>query len=193
MVYPGKIDRSLVIEAAVALVARESEQSLTLRRLAGDLGVSANALYRYFESREVLVAATADAVGQRLHAVIEEAMAALAPHLPAAERIRQLLTTYMDFAEGSPQLYSVFVTAKHEAAHHLPGPKYHELLWEQSLAIIAPLVGEDKGPAATVALWGMVHGMWSLRQAGVLGGKKPAEIDAYAFGAIIAGLTPGAP
>ena len=188
MAYPGKIDRLVVVEAALALVMREGGQALTLRRLAGELNVSANALYRYFKSRDVLMAATADAVGQRLHAAIEKGMTELMPDASSTDRVRKLLAVYASFADGTPELYKIFVHAKYEAAEELPEPKHHERLWLQSLAIVEPLVGKENGPAATVAMWGMVHGMWALRQAGVLGGTKPAEIDDYAFGAIITGL-----
>lgn len=64
MVYLSKINRPDIIQAALTVVEREGEGTLALRRLASTLGGSANALYRYSESREVLLSATADAVGQ---------------------------------------------------------------------------------------------------------------------------------
>jgi AcrR family transcriptional regulator len=188
MVYPSKIDRRIVIDAALSLVEREGGEALTLRRLAGELRVSANALYRYFESRDVLVAATADAIAQRLYDAIEEGMTDMAHGATIEDRVRKLLTVYTAFADGNPALYGTFLSADQEAGEHLPEPRYHEWLWGQALAIVEPLVGAADGPAATVSMWGMVHGMWALRQAGVLGGKKPAEIDDYAFDAIIRGL-----
>lgn len=66
--------------------------------------------------------------------------------------------------------------------------RFHELLWGQSLAIVVLLVGSRDGPAATVSLWGLLHGLWALRQAGVLGGQKPADVDAYAFDTFLSGL-----
>lgn len=188
MPYPSKIDRQIITDAALALVEREGEQALTLRRLAGEVGVTANALYRYFDTRDVLIAATADAVAHRLSIAIETGMAKL-PNIETAEgRVRGLLTIYSAFAENNPDLYRTFLNAKPEAGAELPHPRYHELLWDQSLSIVEPLVGRKNGPAATVSLWGLLHGMWALRQAGVLGGKKPAEVNDYAFDAFIKGL-----
>lgn len=64
-----------------------------------------------------------------------------------------------------------------------------DLLWHQCLAVVETLVGQDDAPAATVSLWGLLHGSWALRQAGVLGGIKPADIDTYAVDTFIHGMT----
>ena len=189
MPYPRKVDRRIIIDAAVALVEREGEQALALRRVAEDVGVTANALYRYFATRGMLVAATADAVAHRLSDAIDEGMADLPEGETVERRIRNLLTIYSNFAQTNPALYSTFQNADREAAAKLPRPRYHEILWDQSLSIIEPLVGSEDGPAATVSLWALLHGMWALRQAGVLGGKKPADISDYAFEVIIRGLS----
>lgn len=170
------------------LVQREGPEALTLRRLAGAIGVTANALYRYFESRVVLVAATADAIAQRIYTAIEQGISDLPNDVSDKARVRKLLAIYSDFAEKNSALYRTFLDANREAGAQLPEPRYHERLWDQSLSIVTPLVGAQDAPAATVSLWGLLHGLWSLRQAGVLGGEKPAQIDDYAFDTFIRGL-----
>lgn len=188
MAYPSKIDSRTIMDAALALLEREGEDALTLRRLAKEVGVTANALYRYFSSRDVLVAAAADAVAHRLYLAIDGGMAELPGDADSETRVRKLLKVYSGFAEHNPTLYRTFLSARHEAASELPHPRYHELLWPKVVAIIEPLVGANDAPAAAVTLWGLLHGIWSLRQADVLGGKKPSEIDAYAFDVLIRGL-----
>ena len=193
MAYPSKIDSQTIMDAALGLLEREGEDALTLRRLANEVGVTANALYRYFSSRDVLIAAAADAVAQRLYVAIEEGFAEPPGDADAETRVRKLLKIYSSFAESNPVLYRTFLSAKREAASQLPHPRYHELLWPRVVSIIEPLTGADHAPAAAVTLWGMLHGIWSLRQADVLGGKKPSEIDHYAFDALIVGLRRLAP
>ncbi len=188
MAYPSKTNRNTITDAALTLVEREGQEALTLRRLAGEVGVTANALYRYFKSSDILVAAAADAIAHRLYVAIEEGMSELPSDQGAEDRIRKLLAVYSGFAERHSALYRTFLSAKPDAGARLAEPRYHELLWDQSLSIVEPLVGAKDAPAATVSLWGLLHGMWALRQAGVLGGKKPAEIDAYAFDTFIRGL-----
>ena len=192
MAFPRKIDRGSVVAAALAIVEREGHDALTLRRLASDVGVTANALYRYFENRDVLVAAAADAVAHRLTLAIEEGVAnspsdAYAD-VRAPERVRRLLTAYAAFAERHPALYQLLLGARPEAGARLPEPRYHERLWAQSLSLIEPLVGADDAPAATVGLWSLLHGSWALRRTGLLGGEKPADVHEYAFDVVIRGL-----
>jgi AcrR family transcriptional regulator len=52
---PSRLDRSAVLEAALALVDREGLDGLTMRRLAAEVGVEAMALYRHADSKEGLL------------------------------------------------------------------------------------------------------------------------------------------
>jgi AcrR family transcriptional regulator len=51
----SRLDRSAVLEAALALVDREGLDGLTMRRLAAEVGVEAMALYRHADSKEGLL------------------------------------------------------------------------------------------------------------------------------------------
>ncbi|RKT19650.1 TetR family transcriptional regulator [Streptomyces sp. 1114.5] len=51
----GRLNRPLVLAAAVALVDREGLSALTMRRLATELGVESMALYRYTPGKEALL------------------------------------------------------------------------------------------------------------------------------------------
>ena len=188
MAYPRKINSQTIVDGALALLEREGEEALTLRRLAKEVGVTANAFYRYFTSLDVLIAAVADAVARRLSIAIDQGIAELPDDADDEARVRKLLKVYSDFAESNTTLYRTFLSAKAEAAAELPQPRYHQRLWPKVVSIVEPLAGSDDAPAATVTLWGLLHGIWALRQADVLGGEKPSEIDDYAFDALIRGL-----
>ncbi|MFD1939528.1 MULTISPECIES: TetR/AcrR family transcriptional regulator [Nonomuraea] len=56
-----------ITDAAVALADREGLDALTLRRVAGDLGVSAMALYPYIAGRSELIEVMLDAVAAEVH------------------------------------------------------------------------------------------------------------------------------
>jgi AcrR family transcriptional regulator len=56
------LTREAIVDAAIALVEREGPGALTMRRLGGELGVEAMALYHHLPSREALVTAIADRV-----------------------------------------------------------------------------------------------------------------------------------
>jgi AcrR family transcriptional regulator len=56
----GALTREAVVEAALARTDRDGLESLTFRALAGDLGVTPMALYRYVSSKAELLSAVAD-------------------------------------------------------------------------------------------------------------------------------------
>lgn len=189
MVYPSKIDRDLIISATLEFLEREGAEALTLRKLAAEIGVTANAIYRYFLRLDVLVAAAADAVAHRLHSFIERSMGALPNELPADERVRRLLVFYGEFMVANPSLYRILFSACREAEAELPEPRWRGRLFRQSLGIISLLVTPSDAEAATVAFWSMVHGIWELRRAGVLTETDQAVVNNYCFNALIRGIS----
>ncbi|ALM84223.1 TetR/AcrR family transcriptional regulator [Bordetella sp. N] len=188
MVYPSKTNRDTIISATLSLVEREGAEALTLRRLAAEIGVTANAIYRYFRSLEVLVAAAADAVAKRLHNFVESSMANWPPALPPDQRVRRLLMLHGEFTTNNPSLYRILFSASREAEAELPTPHWRGQLFLQSMNIIAPLVSPSDATLATTTFWSLMHGIWELRRAGVLKDKGQDAIDDYAFEALIRGV-----
>ena len=64
---PAKLSREAILSAALALLDREGAEALTMRRVAGQLGVEAMSLYRHVADRAALLEGLAD----RLAAEIE--------------------------------------------------------------------------------------------------------------------------
>ncbi|MGI5220314.1 helix-turn-helix domain-containing protein [Nocardia sp. CA-290969] len=59
---PRRLSTVVITRAAVELADRTGLDGLTMRRLAGELGVATAALYRYFDDREQLLAAMVELV-----------------------------------------------------------------------------------------------------------------------------------
>ncbi len=191
MAFPGKINAQAITAAAIDLLEREGEPALTLRHVSSLLGVTPNAIYRYYRSRDVLVAATADEVARRILDAIDLAVPAAGKPLTAADaeaRVRVLMTVYADFADAHPTLYHTLMTAQASAAVELPTPQYHDLLWMRVVELLEPLAGPADAPVAAVTLWSLLHGIWALKQAGRLGGTKPDNVEDFAFKTFLGGL-----
>lgn len=188
MAYPSKTDRGLIISATLTFAEREGPEALTLRRLAAEIGVTPNAIYRYFRNLDVLVAAAADAVAERLHHFVSEGMAMLPANLPTEHRIRRLLALHSEFLATKPALYQILFSASQEAEAELPEPRWRGRLFRQSLEVIAPLVGPEDADAATMSLWSLMHGMWGLSRVGVLAENSREAIERYAIDALIVGV-----
>jgi hypothetical protein len=105
--------------------------------------------------------------------------------------MRVLVEVYVSFADEHPALYQTLMTDNNmaEAEAALPKPLGHDLLWDQVIAVIAPLTGLKKAPAVAVTLWGLLHGLWELQRAKLLGGKKPADVVGFGVDALIKGFT----
>ncbi len=190
MAYPSKTSPEAIRAAAIGLLEREGGAALTLRRVAGLLGVVPNALYRYYATRDVLVAAVADEVARRLLAAIDEALDRPREDVPprAESRIRTLMEVYAAFADAHPALYATLMTDRPAAEAELPQPLGYDLLWVRVIEVLEPLTGQADAPAAAITLWSLLHGMWALDRANLLGDQKPKNVDGFAINAVLKGL-----
>jgi AcrR family transcriptional regulator len=64
--HPRGLTCEQIIEAAIRLIDASGLQALTVRRLAGDLGVEAPALYHHFSDKAAILAAVADWLWQSI-------------------------------------------------------------------------------------------------------------------------------
>ena len=190
MAYPSKTNPAAIKAAALGLLEREGEAALTLRRVAGVLGVVPNALYRYYATRDVMVAAVADQVARRLLAAVDKALdrpGQDGPHRDK-DRIRTLMEVYAAFAGDHPALYATLMANRPAADARLPHPLGYDLLWLRVIEVLEPLTGRADAPAAAVTLWSLLHGMWALDRADLLGNQTPKDAGGFAINAVLKGL-----
>lgn len=153
-------------------VSRDGINKLAIRSLAAALGLTPNALYRYFSNLAALEAALADESRRLVLEALQKAAGKKSPE----DAIRSLARAYVSFARKQPQLFALTLmppTTETEDAVHVKS-------WRFVLGHVARIYGEEKAPEATVALWAFLHGMTVLEAAGVFGGLKPAS--GFGFG-----------
>jgi AcrR family transcriptional regulator len=96
--------RERLIDAAEHLFAAHGPEAVTMRQLAGELGVSPMTPYRYFADKEAILAAVR-ARGFLRHAeALEAAFEAQADPIAAANAMGQ---AYVDFAFDHPEAYKL--------------------------------------------------------------------------------------
>src|SRR4030081_3548628 len=61
-----RLSRQRILDTALALIARDGPDALSMRRLATDLDVWPMSLYRYFHDKDELLAALADAAAENI-------------------------------------------------------------------------------------------------------------------------------
>jgi AcrR family transcriptional regulator len=100
--------REDVLAAALELGQQVGETGLTMRALAGKLGVSATALYQHFDGKDAIRREIRLYGIRALGAALADAFA---EPLPVA-RLRAIASSYLTFARQNPWLYMVLFEAE---------------------------------------------------------------------------------
>jgi AcrR family transcriptional regulator len=185
--------RNALVEAAVAAAQLNGPEAVVVRDMARQVGVSHNAAYRHFASREELLAAVADVGLSGLGAAMRQELDAAPRRRGLAERARQRLRAigraYVSYALAEPGLFRTIWAAAEYPSLPAPAVPSREIDWTESSdpylilnAVLDELVDVGAIPAShrpyseTVA-WSGVHGLSMLIINGPLAGMPPAEID----------------
>lgn len=168
MPYPAKTDRETILTAALEQVATEGMAGLSLRALAGSLGLAPNALYRYFSDRAELESALSNASAGRLHQVLRRAIR----KRQSDEAIVSMSRAYLKFAREQPWLYEAMMQPGSASGETF---QCHQELWVFVVEQVAQVAEGEDAPQAAVALWALLHGTAGLNAAGVFNRGKPAS------------------
>ena len=102
--------REKILDAATKLFASQGYAETDTQQLADKLGVGKGTLYRYFPSKRELFLAAADRGMRRLCEFIDNSVATIDD---AAERIAQVVRSYLQFFADHPELCELLI---HERA-----------------------------------------------------------------------------
>ncbi len=155
-----------IVDAASDLLATDGLQSFSMRRVAERVGVSATAIYHYFDGKDALVNKV---VHQGFERFGEYLAAAIAPHpWGSLERIKSLGEAYVRFAlENRAYFRVIFSIQRHEVIDDLPeGGGYHLLREVVADAIESGVLREANPDLVSMYLWSTVHGLVTLMLAG---------------------------
>jgi AcrR family transcriptional regulator len=185
--------REALLAAAVALIGEVGPQAFTLREVARRAGVSHNAPYRHFASRDELLATVAAEGFERLAAAMRRAMA---PARSARERLELCGCGYVEFALRWP--HHLMVMFDMPAAWDEQSRKNRPIGEEAFGVLLGCIVGAqragdlpagDPRPLAWTA-WSLVHGIARLATGGnlPLGTRATVAFARRAAGALLRGL-----
>jgi AcrR family transcriptional regulator len=168
--------RKALLDAAVALIGEVGPRAFTLREAARRAGVSHNAPYRHFSSKdELLVAVAAEGFDRLAHAMRE----AMKPGRSARERLELCGCGYVDFALRWPNHLLVmfdlpFAWRDCGGAEARIGEDAFEVLLDCIVAAqrSGDLPAGDPLPLAWTA-WALVHGIAKL----ATGGNLPLDAE----------------
>jgi AcrR family transcriptional regulator len=181
MSYPKKTSRETILEAAIGLIESNGVDELSMRSLAAQLGVTPNALYRYFASKQELEVAMADEAGKMMLAAMQKAVGTQL----GLVAVRAVAKTYLKFARQRPALYALKMRYCKDENDE---PDSHKQLWDAMLALVAGMQGPWPLEDLAVTLWAYLHGLVALDQADLLEGRKPEVAVEVGLDVFLAGL-----
>jgi AcrR family transcriptional regulator len=173
VVHTMSIQREQILKCACDLYLSEGFEGLSMRKLAGCVGCTAPALYRYYENKEEVMQ---DVVGEAYRHFAQFLYRALEGRNPA-ERFRLAGQSYLDFALEQPGLYEVLYVppdllgiqpgSSDEASDHASsvGQFWSDRVREM---MDAGLFHEADIDEVSLTLWAHAHGMVSLYHRGLL-------------------------
>ena len=155
--------REALIRAALRHLDQHHNEDISLRELARQVGVTANAVYRHFENKEALLAAlAADGYRQLLATQVAAETAAALP----GEVLQVAGRSYIRFAAGHPALYRLMFGrygAEHREGELGAAAQESFLRLQQHIAAALGIKMDDPGlMPGTVRCWGLVHGLSQL-------------------------------
>ena len=166
--------REALVSAGLALLDEGGSAEPSLRELARQVGVSANAAYRHFENKEALLAAMAAEGFRRLAAVQAEAVM---QRQNPKEGFLESGRAYVTFARQHPALFRLMFGRFSVASRNEEIEAAGQLAYMGLRYGVAAVMGvAPDSPAVQVAAmhaWSLVHGLSHL----VLDGQCDAHTD----------------
>lgn len=171
--HHGDLRRALVA-AARALLEEAGPEALSLRDVARRVGVSHNAPYRHFPTRQALLAAVAAEGFATLSARMTALPAAGPPGLAAGFRC------YLGFAREQPGLFRLMFEGTGKSADPALQAESEQAYDGLRRAVHRIAPGADR--AAVVATWAQLHGLALLVLSGQIADDlvRDGQLDALA-------------
>src|SRR6478735_2661029 len=172
------LHRDAIVAEARALIVADGLEALSLRRLAGQLGVTAPALYAHVRDKQDLLRALAEGEFERLVARFD-AVTATDP----ITRIKAHGRAYVAHAQANPELFRVMflfppdlTPASVPEAVQLPGATkaFAAAAGAVEEAVQAGQIASDDPLLVALTLWSGSHGVATVLQ---LGFGLPAELE----------------
>ncbi len=163
----GHLRRAEILRAAERIFVAEGYEGATIRKIADEVGVSSTCLYMHFRDKDQILLEICTAAMEELldiHNVIS------ARPVDPVERVRMMLTAYVEFALGNPNAYRLVFCGSPFSGSNEKQQVTQELglqCFERFSGVVREIAAQGRlksGDTSTVhhALWAACHGLVSL-------------------------------
>jgi len=161
--------RERLCDAAARLYVEEGPGAVTMRRLAGELGVGTMTPYRYFDNKEEIITAVRT---RGLHRFSEALENALESPGDGRTRSRAVRDAYIAFARQNTATYRLMFEYPETRQDDPAYRQAHERMWRTIAAHVEVMIAEGTveadAPILGHQIWASLHGAVMLEIAGML-------------------------
>jgi AcrR family transcriptional regulator len=164
--------RDEILAGATELLERAggSEEAVTLRAVAREVGISAPSIYAHFADREAIVDAIVNgAFGDFNRAIQGASDAAAQAGAGPRGRLRAMCAAYLEFAAERPSRYQLLFERRDligvgsEANRLIRSESFEHLVASVQACIDAGISASDDPARDAAAIWAALHGFATLR------------------------------
>jgi AcrR family transcriptional regulator len=163
----GYLRRAEILRAAERIFVAEGYEGATIRKIADEVGVSSTCLYMHFRDKDEILLEICTVAMEELLARNNEIYAR---PIDAVERLRMMLTAYVDFALGNPNAYRLVFCASPLAGSYEKNQLTQRLgaqCSDRFSGVVSEIAAQGRlktGDPKSVrqALWSACHGVVSL-------------------------------
>ncbi len=175
-----------ILEAATQVVAAGGLDALSMVKLADAVDYTPGALYRYFDSKDALLASLVQRILDDLRGALHGAVAALPPRTSPLARVVVLVQAYRDFARREPHRFGLLALTMAEPRVLLEDRSHAQAVATAVVAALEPmasgladaalagLLSPGDTTERTLCLFAMLHGLLQFPK---LARVAPAALD----------------
>jgi len=161
--------RTAILAAGMRLLEKGGQEAVTMRRVAGAVGVTAMAIYHHFPDRDALLRALADVEVDRIAAIFD----AWPARGPPVRRLRRMAESYVDYAFARPRLFAFLFLQDRPDVRRFPAdfrdrrsPVLNRVADTVAEAMLAGALRKGDFWEVAMDLWAFVHGHVALYRGG---------------------------
>ena len=176
-----------MVETAVATAREHGPDAIVIRDIARQVGVSHNAAYRHFASRDDLLEAVAEVglqeLADRMLSRLAEVPKRRDAEALARARLRAIGRAYVEFGVDQPGMFRTTWAALRTPPtgegpeEELPLDPYRLLGMVLDELVAARGIPASRRPFSDIVAWSAVHGLATLVIDGPLAGLPPEAVD----------------
>jgi len=158
-----------IAQAALRILETEGPDAVSMRRVAGAVGITPMAIYHHFASREALLDSITNHEFSKFLTYIEAVPASGSPEL----RIIRAMLAYVDYAFDCPRIFDYVFAQPRPNARRYPddfrarrSPTLNPIADSVEAAMKAGYLRKDDVWEVALQLWAHTHGYVALYRAG---------------------------